>query len=250
MKTFSRPFGASLLLLAAAGNLSWAGGKELRTMESAAAVVGAFSAIPLQGIPPAMLRDATGVAVIPHVVKAGFLIGGRYGEGVVLPRKPDGGWGDPVFVSLTGGGFGLQAGIQSTDVVLVFKTRNSLNRVLRGGGKLTLGGDAAIAAGPVGRQAAAATDGELKAEIYSWSRSRGLFAGVSLEGAVLLADAVANAAFSFRGPEEAAAAERLKLQLERLSGPAVPVVVPVPAPPPPLVPVAPPPPVPVPLPPR
>jgi lipid-binding SYLF domain-containing protein len=233
MKRFARPFGAGLLLLTLAGTPLRAGEREIQTVESASEVIGALSAIPIHSIPPALLRDATGVAIIPGVVKAGFLIGGRYGRGVVLPRLPDGSWGDPVFVTLTGGGFGLQVGIQSTDVVLVFKTKNSLDRVLRGGGKLTLGGDVAVAAGPVGRHAAAATDGQLKAEIYSWSRSRGLFAGLSLEGAALTADGEANAIFlGQRGPAEAAAVAVLKAQLARVSPvivtPPV-VIVPVPA---------------------
>jgi len=205
---------AGLLLILAAAPLR-AGGPELETVESAAEVVRSFSAIPT-----AMLRDATGVAVIPGLIKAGFLVGGRFGRGVVLPRNPDGSWGDPVFVTLAGGGFGLQAGIQSADVILVFKTANSLNRVLRGGGKLTLGGDAGVAAGPVGRQAEAATDAQLRAEIYSYSRSRGLFAGVSLQGAALWADPQANWAFyGARGERENAATRSLKAWLSSQTAP-------------------------------
>jgi lipid-binding SYLF domain-containing protein len=180
-----------------------------------------------------MMADARGVAIIPSVIKAGFLFGGRFGRGVVVPRLPDGTWGEPVFVSLAGGGFGFQAGVQSTDVVLVFKSEHGLGRVLRGGDKLTLGGDLAVAAGPVGRHAAAATDGQLRAEIYSYSRSRGLFAGVSLEGAALMADPEATEVFrAHRGPEEAAAVQALKGWLSRLSGPPPAVVVPGPPPPP------------------
>ncbi len=222
----------SLLLSALAAAPLRAGERELTTVEAAAESVRALSAIPLGGIPPALLKDAKGVAVIPQVLKAGFLLGGRFGRGVVLARLPDGSWGEPVFVTLAGGGFGLQAGVQSTDVVLVFQTATSLDRVLRGGGKLTLGGDVSIAAGPVGRQAAAATDGELKAEIYSYSRSRGLFAGVSLEGAALRADADANRAFyPVRTAPEAAAVTSLKARLAGLS-PAPPAVIisPTPAP--------------------
>src|SRR5262249_21635012 len=169
--------------------------RELRTVESAIETIEALAAVPLKGIPPTLLQDAKGVAIIPHVVKAGFLLGGRFGRGVVLVRQPDGTWSNPVFVALGGGGIGWQAGIQSTDLVLVFKTSHGLDRVLRGKGQLTLGGDVAVAAGPVGRQAEAATDGQLKAEIYSYSRSRGLFAGVSLEGAGLLAAAEAHQEF-------------------------------------------------------
>lgn len=210
---------------------AWAGGPELATVESATEVVRSFSALPNSAIPPAMLRDAVGVAIIPDLVKAGFLVGGRFGRGVVVPRLPNGAWGEPVFVTLAGGGFGLQAGIQSADVILVFKTAKSLDRVLRGKGKVTLGGDIGIAAGPVGRQAEAATDGQLKAEIYSYSRSRGLFAGVSLEGAAIWSDAAANRDFyRERGLPQAAATKLLREWLSSQSTPpvqAVPVPLPV-----------------------
>jgi lipid-binding SYLF domain-containing protein len=227
MKSFIIPLAVCLLLSGSA----WAGSPELATVESATEVVRSFSALPNAAIPPAMLRDAAGVAIIPDLVKAGFLIGGRFGRGVVLPRQPEGSWGDPVFVTLAGGGFGLQAGIQSADVILVFKTAKSLDRVLSGKGKVTLGGDIGIAAGPVGRQAEAATDGQLKAEIYSYSRSRGLFAGVSLEGAAIWSDATANRDFyRERGVPQAAATKLLKEWLASQSPPpiqAVPVPLPV-----------------------
>ena len=235
MNRFTLPLAACLILSGSA----WAGSPELATVESATEVVRAFSALPVASIPPAMLRNAAGVAIIPDLVKAGFLVGGRFGRGVVLPRLPDGTWGDPVFVTLAGGGFGLQAGIQSADVILVFKTAKSLDRVLNGKGKVTLGGDIGIAAGPVGRQAEAATDGQLKAEIYSYSRSRGLFAGVSLEGAGIWSDASANRDFyRERGIPQAAATKLLKEWLASQSAPPVqiqapPVVVPVPLPVPP-----------------
>jgi lipid-binding SYLF domain-containing protein len=195
MKRFHAPLGASLLLLSLAAAPLRAGGREAATVDAAADAVAAFSDLSLKGIPPALMRDAQGVAVIPNVVKAGFVVGGRFGRGVVLVRQPGGGWSNPVFVTLAGGGVGWQVGVQSTDVILVFKTRDGLDRILQGKGKLTLGGDVGVAAGPVGRQAEAATDGQLKAEIYSYSRSRGLFAGVSLEGAGLVVDADADAAF-------------------------------------------------------
>jgi len=110
---------------------------------------------------------------------------------VVLVRDDKGSWHAPSFVTLTGGSIGFQAGIQSTDVVLVFKTRKSVDGLLQG--KFQLGGDASVAAGPVGREASAATDGRLQAEIYSYSRSRGLFAGVSLDGSMLQIDGAADA---------------------------------------------------------
>jgi lipid-binding SYLF domain-containing protein len=248
MSRFWTPFGASVLLLTLAGAPLRAGSRQLKTVESAAEVVQALSAIPFRGIPRALLHDAAGVAVIPHVLKAGLLVDGRFGRGVVLLHEPDGRWSDPVFVTLAGGGIGGQVGVESTDLVLVFKTRRSLDGVLRGRGKLTLGGDVAVAAGPVGREAEAATDARLKAEIYSYSRSRGLFAGVSLEGAGLLIDRRANEEFyGLRGGLLAdvvarrgvpiPAAEALKAHLAGLSmppGPPAPaILLPVPAPPPP-----------------
>ena len=169
--------------------------RELATVESAAEVLQALTVVPFPAIPRALLQDAQGLAIIPGVIKAGFVVGGRHGHGVVLVRNPDGSWGNPVFVTLTGGSIGWQIGVQSADIVLVFKTRNSLDRILQGRSKLTLGGDVAVAAGPVGRQAEAGTDGRLQAEIYSYARSRGLFAGLSLEGAGLWADHAADAAF-------------------------------------------------------
>src|SRR5207245_392761 len=128
-------------------------------VSSAAEVLQALSAVPFGGIPRTLLQDAQGIVIVPDVIKAGFVIGGRHGRGVALVRGPSGAWGNPVFVSLTGGGIGWQIGVQSTDVVLVFKTRKGLDRILEGKDKLTLGADVAVAAGPVGRQAEAGTDG-------------------------------------------------------------------------------------------
>ncbi|MBL8798513.1 MAG: lipid-binding SYLF domain-containing protein [Planctomycetia bacterium] len=166
-----------------------ASNRDNEIIDSASEVLDAFTNLHLKSIPPNLLKDAQGLAIIPGVIKAGFVIGGRHGRGVLLARGADGTWGRPVFITLSGGSVGWQVGVQSTDSILVFKTKNSLDRVLNGKGKLTLGGDVAIAAGPLGRQAEAGTDGQLKAEIYSYSRSRGLFAGASLEGGVLLLDA-------------------------------------------------------------
>jgi len=145
---------------------------------------------PDRRIPQDLLRTAEAVAVIPDVVKAGFVIGGRHGRGLLSVRSPDGTWSNPAFIQLTGGSIGFQAGVQSSDVVLVFRSRRGVDNVVNG--KFTLGADAAVAAGPVGRTAAMATDAELKAEIFSYSRSRGLFAGVALDGAVLQMDRRAN----------------------------------------------------------
>ena len=167
-----------------------AAAKERLKIEAATEVVTEIKAIPEKGIPPALLESSYGIAVIPGVIKVGFIFGGRHGKGVMVVKKEDGTWSDPSFISLTGGSVGYQIGAQSTDIILVFKSKKGVDGITRG--KVTLGADLAVAAGPVGRQAEASTDVTLKAEIYSYSRSRGLFAGVSLEGAALLIDHKSN----------------------------------------------------------
>jgi lipid-binding SYLF domain-containing protein len=166
--------------------------REAATVEAAGEVVDALAAIPLKGIPPALFKEAQGVAIFPGVLKAGFLVGGRFGHGVLLVREKDDSWGPPTFLRIRGGSFGFQVGAQSTDLILLFKTKDSVDRIFKGKRKVTLGADLAVAAGPIGRQAEAATDAQLKPEIYSYSRSRGLFAGMALEGAGLLADPAAT----------------------------------------------------------
>jgi lipid-binding SYLF domain-containing protein len=238
------PCGAGLLLLMLVGGALQAAHREIATVEAAAATIEELSAIPLKGIPAGLIQDAKGVAIFPNVVKASLVIGGRFGRGVVLVRQPDGTWSNPVFVTLTGGSVGWQIGVQSTDLVLVFKTSHSLDRILKGKGKITLGADVAIAAGPVGRQAEAATDAQLRAEIFSYARSRGLFLGLSLEGAGVLVDGEANEALygvHAGRPEEdwmrrtraIPAIEALKAQLIKLSMPPRQPVIILPPPPPP-----------------
>ncbi len=184
----------TLLLLLSAVAAHAAGEDEIARVREAAQVLEEIRAIPETSIPPSLLANAQAIAIIPGVVKAGFIVGGRYGEGVLLRRDPrTGRWGNPVFLTLAGGSFGFQIGASSSDVILVFKNRRGLDSLVKG--KFTLGADASVAAGPVGRQAEAATDAELKAEIYSYSRSRGLFAGVALDGSVLNIDHEATARF-------------------------------------------------------
>jgi len=147
---------------------------------------------PDKAIPRDLLQDAKAIAVIPDLLKVGFIFGGRRGEGLISVKSPNGTWSNPSFITMTGGSVGFQAGVSSTDVVLVFRTQRGVDSIVRG--KFTLGADASAAAGPVGRTASAETDSQLKAEIYSYSRSRGLFAGVALDGSVLRIDYDANAA--------------------------------------------------------
>lgn len=173
--------------------LAFAGVEEAEKIESATEVMEKITALPEESIPPALLRNAHGLAVIPGVIKAGFVVGGSYGKGILTVRGEQGRWSPPVFVKIAAGSLGWQIGAQSTDVVLVFKSAKSVDGIVRG--TFTLGADAAVAAGPVGRRGEAATDAELKAEILSYSRSRGLFAGISLEGSKISIDHDANAAF-------------------------------------------------------
>jgi lipid-binding SYLF domain-containing protein len=183
---------AALVALVPASGAARAGAREDTIVIKAMDVLDQSTKIPENAIPNSLLNKAQGVLIMPSVVKAGLLVGGRHGRGVLLVRTRDGGWSNPVFVTLTGGSFGWQGGVQSADLVLVFKTYPGVERILQGKSKLTLGGDASIAAGPVGRQSSAATDAMLKAEIFSYSRSRGLFLGLSLEGDSLRVDWTGN----------------------------------------------------------
>jgi lipid-binding SYLF domain-containing protein len=162
-------------------------------LRSATQTLREIQAIPASNVPRGLLAGARAVAIVPNVIKIGFVGSVRHGQGVCLVRNEDGSWGNPIFVSLTGGGIGWQVGIQATDVVLVFNSPESVQGIFKG--RFTLGADASVAAGPVGREAAAATDLRLRAEVFSYSRSRGLFAGVALDGSVLAVNQTANAAF-------------------------------------------------------
>jgi lipid-binding SYLF domain-containing protein len=146
-----------------------------------------------QFIPDRLLERAYGIAVIPGVVKGGLGIGGRFGRGVLVVRDKDGRFTNPAFINLTGGSFGWQIGVQSIDVVLVFTTRAGIEGITDG--QLTLGADASVAAGPVGRQASASTDPSFSKEVYSYSRTRGLFAGLALDGSAITIDRKANSRF-------------------------------------------------------
>jgi lipid-binding SYLF domain-containing protein len=150
---------------------------------------------PKTGMPRLVMRKAEGFAIIPDMFKMSFIFGARFGRGVLVVKQPDGTWSNPVFIQLLGGSFGAQAGAQSTDLVLVFQTRKGLDRFLKGKNKLTLGVDAGAAAGPVGKRFEASTDAALKAEILSYSNTRGIFAGVSAEGGTLQIDWKANSLY-------------------------------------------------------
>jgi lipid-binding SYLF domain-containing protein len=166
--------------------------KQTEKLQDATSVVRDFGKMK-EKIPQELMEHCQGIVIIPKLINAGFVVGGKRGKGIALVRNADGKWSNPVFVTLTGGSFGLQAGVQSIDLVLVFKNRETLHHI--GKGSFALGGDISVAAGPVGRNSTANTDYKFEAEVYSYSRSRGLFAGISLNGASLAVDKKANAAF-------------------------------------------------------
>ena len=151
-------------------------------LNAAADVIDEVMATPDRGIPQSILAGAHCVVVIPAYKKGAFIVGGQYGQGAATCRTPRG-WSAPVFVQLAGGSFGWQIGGQSTDLILVAMNKNGLQDMLKS--KFKIGGDAAATAGPVGRNAQAGTDWKLNAEFLTYSRRKGLFAGIDLDGTVL-----------------------------------------------------------------
>src|SRR3569833_161838 len=153
------------------------GDKETERLHSAANVLKEFDKMK-ESIPHDLISQYKGIVIIPSMINAGIGIGGKRGKGVAIVKLDDGSWSDPVFVTLTGGSIGPQIGVQAVDLVMVFRHTGVLTKVKNG--DVTIGGDISAAAGPVGRSTSANTDYEFKAEVYSYSRSRGLFAGISL----------------------------------------------------------------------
>src|SRR6202012_804962 len=197
LKTLCIPLLLSIFILCASATDAR---KETERIHKASNVLKDFAAMK-ESIPHDLLEQYSGIVIIPHMINAGFGIGGKRGKGVAMVKLDDGKWSDPVFVTLTGGSFGLQIGVQSVDLVLVFKHRGVLTKVKNG--DFTIGGDISAAAGPVGRNATANTDYKLEAEVYSYSRSRGLFAGVTINGSNLGIDKKANEHFYGPGASSA-----------------------------------------------
>lgn len=161
-------------------------------------VISEIMQMPDRAIPTDLLSKCTAVAIFPYVLKGGFFVGARYGRGIIIAQDPKTRkWKAPAFFTIGGGSFGLQFGIQAIDLILVIMNKRGLEGLLQD--KLTLGGDAAITAGPVGRNVSADTDLLLKAGIFSYSRSKGIFAGVALKGAVIAPDRSANRTY-YGGP--------------------------------------------------
>ena len=169
---------------------AFAGAREEARLIEASGVLEELRSQRDTAIPDRLMSRAYGIAVIPNVVKVAAVVGGRRGSGAMVVRDANGRFSNPIMVSITGGNVGWQIGVQSTDIVLVFTTRKSIEGITDG--KLTLGGDASVAAGPVGRAASAATDQNFTAEVYSYSRNRGLFAGISIDGSVIAIDTKSN----------------------------------------------------------
>jgi lipid-binding SYLF domain-containing protein len=234
----SKKIASALLVCAAFGmaaafmNPAHAGAREEGRLLTATEVLEEVQGMPDQRIPDALLSRAYGIAVIPDVTKVAFIFGGRHGNGVLVVRDTlTAPWSNPAFVSLTGGSWGFQAGAQSSDIILVFTTKTGIEGIA--GGKLTLGADASVATGPVGRQGSAATDMNFNAEIYSYARTRGLFGGIALDGSVISIDRSANDAlygksgvtateiFSGQAPAAPATAQRFLQRLAQATRTAV-----------------------------
>lgn len=180
-----------LALIAAAAFAPIANADEARVMSDAREVFQELLNEPDRGVPEKLLENARAIAVIPNSVKGAIGYGARFGSGVMSRRNEDGSWTAPAFITLAGGSWGLQVGAESTDLVVFFMTDRSARSLMKSS-KIKLGGNLSVAAGPVGRSAEAATDLKLNAEIYTYAKSKGLFAGISLEGARLSSDNKAN----------------------------------------------------------
>jgi len=164
--------------------------EEAKRAQEAAKVLAEMTTMKESGIPNSLLRDAKGIAVIPSVKKAALGIGGRWGRGLMSTRNDEGAWVPPSYIEITGGSVGFQIGVESNDLVLVFRDKDAVKNLMKG--KLKLGADAAVAAGPVGRKGEAGIDILMTSPILAYTRSRGLFAGVALDGSVISIDDTAN----------------------------------------------------------
>lgn len=179
-----------LLSVLCAGTAS-AQSKEAARVRDAVTVFGEIMSAPDGGIPKSILDKAAAIAIFPGVLRAGLAVGGQFGRGIISVRNDaTHTWSAPAFLTIAGGSFGLQIGGQSIDLVLVIMDKTGVDRLL--GNQFKIGAEASAAAGPVGRSAEAATDIQMRAKILSYSRSRGLFAGIALNGSTLASDEKAN----------------------------------------------------------
>ena len=177
-----------VLAMLGLGTLCWAGSARedaTERLNNATSVMHEIMGMPDKGIPEEVLEHAKCVAVIPHMVKGGFIFGAKEGKGVATCRTADG-WSAPAFITISGGSWGLQIGAEAVDVVLIIQNDKGMQRLLES--NFQIGGDASAAAGPVGRHAEAGTDWKMDTEILTYSRAKGAFAGLTLEGASLRQD--------------------------------------------------------------
>ncbi len=176
-----------LVVVLCLSSFAWAGGKKdsIERLGNAAKVLDEIMSAPDKGIPEEVIDNAKCIAVVPRMVKAAFIFGGKHGRGVATCRTATG-WSAPAFISIGGGSWGLQIGAESIDLVMTVMNDQGMQRMLSN--KFQIGGDAAAAAGPVGRHASAGTDWKADSEILTYSRAKGLFAGISLTGAVVQQD--------------------------------------------------------------
>jgi lipid-binding SYLF domain-containing protein len=182
---------AVLLLASAPLLLAQSSSDEAKRVANAAQVLDEIMAAADKSIPRSIMERAAGVAVFPSLIKGGIVVGGQRGHGVLSARdKKNGGWSSPAFLTITGGSIGAQFGGQAIDLVLVINNQRGLEQLVSN--QFTIGADAGVAAGPVGREATASTDIQMRAQILSYSRTRGLFAGVTLNGSTIRQDRDAN----------------------------------------------------------
>lgn len=164
--------------------------EETQRVAAAATVLDEIMAAPDKAVPGPVIERAAGIAVFPSLLKGGLIVGGQRGHGVLSVRNADGSWSNPAFLTITGGSVGPQFGVQAIDLVLVITERSGLEQLVKN--QFKVGADASAAAGPVGRDASASTDIQMRAKILGYSRSRGLFAGVTLNGSTIRQDRDAN----------------------------------------------------------
>jgi lipid-binding SYLF domain-containing protein len=172
---------------------AWAGENENKRLTEGATTLKEMSAAGDSGIPKELFNKSVCAIVVPGMKKGGFIVGAKYGRGFASCRTGVGKWSAPAGMKVEGGSFGLQAGGSESDIVLLVMNKSGMEKLLKS--KFTLGGEASAAAGPVGRDASAMTDAMMRAEILSWSRSRGVFAGLSLQGSTMRPDEEFNKAF-------------------------------------------------------
>jgi lipid-binding SYLF domain-containing protein len=191
MKKFAFVF---MLLVVASHTLTAQASEEAKRISIAGTVLDEIMSASDQAVPRSIMEKAEGIAVFPSLLRGGIVIGGQRGRGILSVRdKKTGGWSSPAFLTITGGSVGAQIGGQAIDLVLVINNQRGLEQLVKN--QFKIGADAAVAAGPVGRDASASTDIQMRAQILSYSRARGLFAGVTLNGSTIRQDRDANERF-------------------------------------------------------